>query len=213
MPRALVLLTGSMLLTVATLHATESTVVTFADARPGALPARFRALTSTPEERGAWQVAPVEGTPALVQGELGRRGYRLAVRDDVSLADVHVGVRLRLGKGDRAAGLAWRVQDAGTYYAARLDLDQREVVLYKFVRGNRVRLGRLTDLRVPADRWYNLLVEHRGTSIRVWLNGVPVAREEDDSVTAAGTLGFWMPGDGTAAFERLWYRPLQPDAR
>ncbi len=213
MARRLALWTVGMLLAVAAVHATESTVVTFADVRPGTIPDGFRTLTSTPAEPGNWRVERVENTPALVQSDLGQRGYRLAVLDRVALADVHAGVRLRMGTGDRAAGLAWRVQDAGTYYAARLDLDDRELVLYKFVRGNRVRLNRLTDLRLAANRWYNLLVEHRGTSIRVWLNGIPVARAEDDSVTAAGSLGFWMPGDGTAAFERLWYRPMHADAR
>lgn len=202
-----------MLLAAAAVHATESTVVTFADVRAGTLPERFRTLSSRPAEPGNWRVESVEGTPALVQSDLGERGYRLAVLDGVALADVHVGVRLKMRTGDRAAGVAWRVQDAGTYYAARLDLDDRELVLYKFVRGNRVRLNRLTDLRLAADRWYSLLIEHSGTSIRVWLNGIPVAREEDDSVTAAGSLGFWMPGDGTAAFERLWYRPMHADKR
>ena len=213
MRRGLALWSGCLLLAAATAHATDSTVVTFADARLGTLPDRFRTLTSTPAEPGSWRVQKVETTPALVQSDLGDRGYRLAVLDGVSLSDVHVGVRLRMGTGDRAAGLAWRVQDAGTYYAARLDLDARELVLYKFVRGNRVRLARLTDLRLATDRWYNLLVEHRATNIRVWLNGIPVARQDDDSVTAAGTLGFWMPGDGTAAFERLWYRPMADEGR
>ncbi len=213
MRRGLTLLAVGLLVGATALQATESTVVTFADARPGTLPAGFRILSSRPDEPGNWRVERIESTPALVQSDLGRRGYRLAILDRPSLADVHVGVRLKMGSGDRAAGVAWRVQDAGTYYAARLDLDERELVLYKFVRGNRVRLDRLTDLRLAANRWYNLLVEHKGTSIRVWLNGIPVARQDDDSVTAAGSLGFWMPGDGTAAFERLWYRPLHADAR
>jgi hypothetical protein len=213
MRRGLALLTGSLLLAVAAVHATESTVVTFADVRPGTLPEQFRTLTSTAAEPGNWRVERVDTTPALVQSDLGQRGYRLAVLEGVSMSDVHVGVRLKMRTGDRAAGVAWRVQDAGTYYAARLDLDDRELVLYKFVRGNRVRLDRLTDLRLATDRWYNLLVEHRGTRIRVWLNGIPVAHDEDDSVTTAGSLGFWMPGDGTAAFERLWYRPMEAEAR
>ena len=185
-----------------------STVVTFRGARPGTLPSGFRTLSSVGDEPGRWQVVVVDRDTALGQTALGRSGYRLAVRADVSLVDVHAGARLRMATGDRAAGLAWRVQDAQNYFAARLDFDDNEVVLYKFVRGNRVRLDRRTGLRLDAGAWHELSIEHRGSRVRVWLNGVPVAHDEDDTPQVAGTVGFWMPGDGTAHFERLWYRPL-----
>jgi len=186
---------------------TRTTVITFADERPGSLPDGFRTLSSVHDEPGRWQVVAVDRYVALGQTALGKRGYRLAVRTDVQLADVHVGARVRMASGDRAAGLAWRVQDADNYYAARLDFDAREVVLYKFVRGSRVRLGRQTGLRLNARAWHELTVEHQGARIRVWLNGIPVADDEDEG-EGAGTVGFWMPGDGTAHFERLYYRPL-----
>lgn len=190
----------------------NSTVVTFATTRPGTAPEGFRWLSSSAQERGRWAVDRIGGTAALVQSELGQSGYRLAVREAAPLADLHVGTRLKMGDGDRAAGLAWRIQDVGTYYAARLDLDRHEMVLYKFVRGNRVRLDRRTRFRIDPGAWHELVVEHRGTRIDVWLNGVPVLHEEDDSLTQPGQLGLWMPGDGTAAFERLWYRPLKDKA-
>ena len=187
---------------------TASTVVTFGGSRAGTLPAGFRTLTSIETEPGRWQVVASGRDTARGQVDLGRSGYRLAVRTDVSLAHVHLGVRLRMTAGDRAAGLAWRVQDAGNYYAARLDFDTNEVVLYKFVRGSRVRLDRRTGLRVDPAAWHELSVDHAGPRIRVWLNGVPVVGDEDETLAEAGTVGFWMPGDGTAHFERLWYRAL-----
>jgi hypothetical protein len=185
-----------------------STVVTFEGSRPGALPAGFRTLTSVETEPGRWQAVASGRQMVLGQTDLGRGGYRLAVRTDVALAHVHMGVRLRMASGDRAAGMAWRVQDAGNYYAARLDFDTNEVVLYKFVRGSRVRLDRRTSLRLDPAAWHELAVDHVGARIRVWLNGVPVADDEDETLTEAGSVGFWMPGDGTAHFERLWYRAL-----
>jgi hypothetical protein len=185
-----------------------STVVTFGGSRGGTLPAGFRTLTSVDGEPGRWQAVVSGRHTVLGQTDLGSSGYRLAVRTDVSLADVHLGVRLRMMAGDRAAGLAWRVQDVRNYYAARLDFDTNEVVLYKFVRGSRVRLDRRTGLRLDPAAWHELSVDHVGPRIRVWLNGVPVADDEDDTLAEAGTLGFWMPGDGTAHFERLWYRAL-----
>jgi hypothetical protein len=189
-------------------HESASTVVTFEQARVGALPAGFRTLSSVDDEAGRWQVTALDRLTVLGQLELGRGGYRLAVRTDVRLADVHAGARLRMATGDRAAGLAWRVQDARNYYAARLDFDDNEVVLYKFVRGSRIRLDRRTGLRLDRRAWHELSIEHAGARVRVWLNGVPVAYDQDDSISAPGSVGFWMPGDGTAHFERLWYRPL-----
>jgi hypothetical protein len=185
-----------------------ATVVTFESAKPGVLPAGFRSMSSSDKEPGRWQVTNVDSVAALSQTDLGHRGYRLAVLDDVSMRDVHVGVRLRVGRGDRAAGVAWRVQNAQNYYAARLDFESHEVELYKFVGGNRVKLSELSGIRLDADAWHELVVDHEDTRIRVWLNGIPVASDDDDSVRTAGSLGFWMPGDGTAHFSRLWYEPL-----
>jgi hypothetical protein len=187
---------------------TPPRIVQFESTRAGSLPPGLRVLSSREEEPGRWQVERAEHAAVLGQVDIGRHGYRLAVLEGESVADVHVGVRLRVGRGDRAAGVAWRVQDAQNYYAARLDFDTREVVVYKFVHGSRVRLERSSDVRLDPGAWHELLVEHVGKRFRVWLNGVPVASDHDDSLQAAGTLGFWMPGDGTAQFERLWYKPL-----
>jgi hypothetical protein len=183
-------------------------VVQFDGARAGSLPPGLRVLSSRQEEPGRWLAERAGNVTVLGQVDIGRHGYRLAVLEGTSLADVHVGVRLRVGRGDRAAGVAWRVQDAQNYYAARLDFDKREVVVYKFVHGSRVRLERSSDVRLDPEAWHKLLVEHVGKRFRVWLNGVPVASDHDDSLQAPGALGFWMPGDGTAQFERMWYKPL-----
>ena len=192
------------------LHSREaaSTVITFERVPPGALAPGFRALSSVSDEPGRWQATTLDRRRVLGQTDLGRRGYRLAVREDVSLAHVHVGARLRVGSGDRAAGIAWRVQDAKNYYAARLDFDAHEVVLYKFVRGSRVRLDRRSGLRIDPSAWHELAVDHVGERMRVWLNGVPVVGDSDPAISGPGRVGFWMPGDGTAHFERLWYRAL-----
>jgi hypothetical protein len=101
------------------------------------------------------------------------------------------------------------VRDAANYYAARLDLADREFVLYKFVRGNRVRLSRLSNLRLSDADWHELAVEHTTERIRVWLNGIPVASERDDALPEAGMVGLWMPGDSTAQYKRLWFEPIR----
>lgn len=206
-PRLLVLGT---LLTVS-LRADAPTVVSFEGMRAGTVPPGFRTLSSAEAGPGKWQVVKIGEKAAFAQTEVGRGGYRLAVLDVPKLADLRAGTTLRMGPGDRAAGLAWRVRDAGTYYAARLDLAQNEFVLYKFVRGNRVRLSRLGNLRLSDSEWHELAIEHNGERIRVWLNGIPVASERDDTVAEAGMVGLWMPADSTAQFKRLWYQAGRGD--
>ncbi|MGH9370740.1 MAG: hypothetical protein ACRD15_04340, partial [Vicinamibacterales bacterium] len=156
-------------------------------------------------------VERVDGKAALAQVVEGRAGYRLAVLESPRLEHLRAGVQLRVGPGDRAAGLAWRVRDAGNYYAARLDLDEREFVLYKFVRGNRVRLSRVSGLRLDDELWHELAIEHVNDRLKVWLNGIPVATERDGALSAPGMIGLWIPGDSTAHFARLWYEPVRAD--
>jgi hypothetical protein len=189
----------------------EPTALTFDAAKPGSLPAGLRPMSSSEREPGRWQVTRVDSVAALSQTDLGRHGYRLAVVENVTLRDVRVGVRLRVGGGDRAAGVAWRVQNPQNYYAVRLDFEKRQVLLYKFVEGNRIRLSALSGIRLDADAWHELVVDHEDTKIRVWLNGIPVASDEDDGLRTAGSLGFWTPGDGTAHFSRLWFQALERD--
>lgn len=205
------LLVSGALVIGAVVRAEAPTVVSFESMRIGGVPAGFRVLSSAATEPGKWQIVKVGERAVLSQTDIGRAGYRLAVLETPKLQHLRVGTELRMGPGDRAAGLAWRVRDAGNYYAARLDLAEREFVLYKFVRGNRVRLSRLPNLRLSNSDWHELTVEHTSERIRVWLNGIPVASEHDEALPEAGMVGLWMPGDSTAQFKRLWYEPLRQD--
>lgn len=186
-------------------------MVTFDRAPGGNLPGTFQAISSSDKEAGTWAVQRIDGRAVLSQTDLGRHGYRLAGLKDLRIEHLRAGVRLRVGEGDEAGGLAWRVQDAQNYYAARLDINDEELVVYKFVRGNRVRLSRLKELRLDRDQWHEIVVEHVGERMRVWLNDIPVASERDDSLHRPGMLAFWLPGDSTAHFEHLWYEPVERD--
>jgi hypothetical protein len=177
--------------------------------RIGVVPAGFKVLSSAENESGTWQVVKAGDKVVLAQTDVGRAGYRLAALEAPRLDYLRAGTELRMGPGDRAAGIAWRVRDAANYYAARLDLADREFVLYKFVRGNRVRLSRLSNLRLSDADWHELAVEHTTERIRVWLNGIPVASERDDALPEAGMVGLWMPGDSTAQYKRLWFEPIR----
>ena len=205
------LLVSGTLLAGAAERAEAPTVVSFETMRVGVVPAGFKVLSSADNEPGRWQVVKAGDKAVLAQTDVGRAGYRLATLEAPRLEYLRAGTELRMGPGDRAAGIAWRVRDAANYYAARLDLADREFVLYKFVRGNRVRLSRLSNLRLSDSDWHELAVEHTSERIRVWLNGIPVASERDDALPEAGMVGLWMPGDSTAQFKRLWFESIRKD--
>ena len=202
---------ASVLLASVLVRAAAPIVVSFDAVPTGALPPGFRVLTSANADPGRWEVARTEGTVALAQRAEGGPGYQLAVLESPHLAHLRLGVRVRMGQGDRAAGLAWRIRDGENYYAARLDLDEREFVLYKFVRGNRIALEHLSSLRLDETVWHDLTVEHIGDRLRAWLNGIPVASERDRSLSEPGMFGPWLPSDSTASFAGLWYEPLARD--
>jgi hypothetical protein len=193
------------------IRAQARTVVEFAEFQPGRLPPGFRTLHSAGATPGRWEVVQVDGVMTLAQTDVRRGGYRLAVLERSRAADVRMGTRLRMGPGDRAAGVVWRVQDATTYYAARLDLASNEFIVYKFVRGNRVRLSRVRNLRLDAADWHEIEVEHVGDRLRVWLNGIPVASERDEGLRDPGMVGFWIPGDSAAHYRRIWYETVSRD--
>jgi hypothetical protein len=186
----------------------DPTRIRFDTVSPGSLPPGFRTLSSSSSVPGRWQVERVDGIAALGQLATGDGGYQLAVAEAPLLEHLRAGVRVRMGAGDRAAGLAWRVQDAGNYFAARLDLEERELVVYKFVRGNRVGLSDLSNLRIDETAWHEIAIEHVGDRLRVWLNGIPVASERDRSLSAPGMFGLWTPSDSSAYFADLWYEPV-----
>jgi len=187
----------------------DRVTITFERAAPGTLPRPFLAMSSQEAEPGHWEVTRLGEESVLTQTVVARSGYRLAALETPQIEHVRMGVRLRVAeRGDRAAGLAWRVRDAENYYAARIDLKEREFVLHKFVGGNRIRLARLDGIRLAPDAWHELVVERPGETIRVWLNGIPVATERDRSVRGPGMMALWMPGDSSCHFSRLWYEPL-----
>ena len=191
--------------------AAERVTVTFDAEALGPLPAAFRPLTSDRDDKGEWRVIRAGETRVLTQHSAGRRGYRLAILEHQLAGDLSVGVRLRAAPGgEHAGGVAWHVQDAGNYYAARLDLDEHEFVLHKFVAGNRIRLSRLDGLRLDPAAWHEISVQHAGDKIRAWLNGVPVASERD-ATFRGGRVALWMPADSSCHFARLWLEPLRRD--
>jgi hypothetical protein len=164
---------------------------------------------------GKWRVVEVEGGKVLAQLDESRDGdrYALAVVEDSSIEHIKVSVRLKAVKGERdqAGGLMWRYRNSENYLVARLDISERNIRLYRFVRGNRIQFGVEEDLDVQLGKWYTLRVEHKGREIKVYLDDDVVIVERDRHFTRPGRIGLWTKSDSVVYFDDLYAKNLDDD--
>ena len=179
---------------------------TFEDLPAGRPPAGFLFASSPKDQSGLWSVVRDGTNSVLGQLRQGQSGVQLAVVEGPSFADLVLSVRVRLLEGARSAGVVWHYRDADNYYLARLDLREQDVRIYRVVAGQRTRLEEEDGLELQAGSWNVLKVEHRGTRMRLLINGVPVADARDRTGHEGGAVGLWT-SDSVAWFDDLSVQP------
>jgi hypothetical protein len=184
----------------------QRTAWSFEDFPAGRPPAGFLFASSPKDQSGQWAVVRDGTNSVLGQLRQGPSGVQLAVVEGPSFADLVLSVRVRLLEGARSAGVVWHYRDADNYYLARLDLQEQDVRIYRVVAGQRTRLEEEDDLELEAGAWHLLKVEHRGTRMRLLINGVPVGDARDRTGQEAGAVGVWT-SDSAAWFDDLSVQP------
>lgn len=184
----------------------QRTAWSFEDLPAGRPPAGFLFASSPKDQSGQWAVVRDGTNSVLGQLRQAPSGVQLAVVEGPSFADLVLSVRVRLLEGARSAGVVWRYRDADNYYLARLDLQEQDVRIYRVVAGQRTRLEEEDDLELEAGAWHVLKVEHRGTRMRLLINGVPVGDARDRTGQEAGAVGLWT-SDSAAWFDDLSVQP------
>lgn len=129
---------------------------------------------------------------------------------ETTLGDGFVEVRFKPleGKQDRAGGVVWRWRDTNTYYVARGNALEGNVVAYKVVNGRRTDLkpvgatGRAygVNVQVPAGTWHRLRVDFAGDEFRVTFNGAELFRVRDGTLRDSGRVGVWSKADSVTEF-------------
>jgi hypothetical protein len=188
-----------------TAAAAADTTRTFDAERAGGPPDGFTFAAGRNAPPGSWLVRK-DGANGFLEHSADRRqddAPAMAVLAGPPVRDVRLTVRLRLVDGDREGGLVWRYQNPDNYYVARLDLEDHEVALHRFVRGHRVRLAEQNDLELDPEAWHTLRVAHGGDEIRVYLGGVRVLRVRDRTIQEAGAVGLWTDVTSTTWFDDL----------
>lgn len=176
---------------------------TFEDDRIGAPPAGFVMASGrdapvegwTVKREGSGRVFVHDGKPSP------QDSFAVAILSAWHYRDVQVSVRFKAIGGGRAAGLVWKYQDPLNHYSAQLDLVKQELVMYRVVNGNRIRLEREDDLELDPDAWHSLKIFQKRGQIRVYLGGIRVLSERDQLPGAPAGVGLWTGGDSTVMFD------------
>lgn len=153
----------------------------------------------------SWVVREIAGKRAVVQESQDDTSYRfpVCVLDRVVARDVEATVRFQAisGEIDMVGGIALRYSPE-SYYVARAHAFNDNVVLFKMVRGNRIRL-REVSVPVTPREWHTLRFSAEGTKLRVWLDGKLVLEHEDATLAGPGQVALWTKADSVTAFRDL----------
>ena len=158
----------------------------------------------------AWSVAEDATAPAgpkvLTQTSADRTDYRfpLAIFDAPLLADLSVRVAFKpvAGEVDRAAGIAFRLSDAGNYYVVRANALEDNVRLYRMVAGRRSEFAG-ANAKVPSGAWQELGIDARGHRFDVLFGGKRLFTATDPTFATAGRVALWTKADSVTSFDNV----------
>jgi hypothetical protein len=183
--------------------AQDVVVRTFDDDKVGAPPLGFTFAAGREAAANRW-IVKREGTARVLIHEgvpSPSDSFAVAILSTPQYRDVQVSVRIKTIGGGRVAGMVWKYQDPLNHYSAQLDLVKQELVVYRVVNGNRIRLDRDDDLELDPDAWHSLKIFQEHGEIRVYLGGIRVFRERDRLPNVNASVGMWAGGDSTVMFD------------
>jgi beta-xylosidase len=130
--------------------------------------------------------------------------FPLCVYDGFTAPDVTVSVSFKPVSGtvDQAAGLVARYRDKNNYYVVRANAMENNVRLYKVEGGNRKQFAG-ANVKVPSGEWQTLVLEVKGTHLRVLLNDALLVQADDATFINAGKVGLWTKADSVTYFDDL----------
>jgi hypothetical protein len=180
---------------------------TFDDSAVGRPPQRLALIPEPGADGSPWQIAREGANHVLTHSSRSGGSTDYATVKDLALSDVALSVRVRFPGAAEAAGLAWRFRDVENHYLASLDLRAQRVRIYRVAGGTRTRLESEDDLELDPAAWHTVKVEHVGTRVRVWIDGVPAADATDRASATPGAIGVWTPADALVWFDELRVEP------
>ncbi|MDA2925185.1 hypothetical protein MYX65_11155 [Acidobacteria bacterium AH-259-L09] len=188
--------------------------ITFDDVQVGKLPAHWKVeATHAKGKLANWSVqkdaSASSGDHVLLLkiNDYDRGTFNLCWTDQVSFQDgiVEVKVKAREGRVDQGGGPIWRVKDKDNYYIARWNPLEDNFRLYYVKDGRRVQLD-TAKVKLPADQWHTITMQHQGNQITGYLDGKKLLEVNDTTFPEAGGVGLWTKADAASSFDDLEIR-------
>ena len=121
---------------------------------------------------------------------------------DCSGDNVTVSVRFypQEGRIDQAAGIAWSVAPDGSYFGARANALEDNLLFFRVVRGKRTIIDNVRGVNTMTRTWHTLKVTLRGRSLAVDVDGQERLKREMES-RPPGRCGLWSKADSQVLFD------------
>jgi hypothetical protein len=130
--------------------------------------------------------------------------FNLFWNDELEFGDGRVSVAVRADSGavDQGGGPMWRVQDADNYYVCRWNPLESNYRVYVVAKGVRRQLATAL-VETDPKAWHRLEIEHRGSRITCWMDGVKRLEADDSTIGTGGGVGVWTKADACTSFDDL----------
>ncbi len=202
--------------------ALHAETINFDNSKAGALPPGWSSAMTHQGGAPRWEVLQDSTAPskpnvlAQLSNDATSGRFPMAICDSSNLKDGEVSVKFKpvSGKGDQAAGVVWRYRDPNTYYIARANALENNVVLYKVENGQRTSLAPKgtasktygVNHKVPAGSWSTLRVTFQGPVFTVFMNGEKLFEVDDATFANAGKVGVWTKADSVTYFDDFEFK-------
>jgi len=161
-----------------------------------------------------------EGTPSANLADQARRLYGeryaefldgvkafayfpLAVyQGDCPSGDLALSVRFfpQAGRIDQGAGLAWSIAPDGSYFGARANALEDNLLFFRVVRGKRTILDTVRGVQTATRTWHTLKATLHGRALSIVLDGQERLKREVEA-PPSGRCGLWSKADSQVLFD------------
>jgi len=104
------------------------------------------------------------------------------------------------GRIDQAAGIAWGIAPDGSYFGARANALEDNLLFFRVVRGKRTIIDTVRGVATPTRTWHTLKVTLRGRSLAVEVDGQERLKR-DVETRPPGRCGLWSKADSQVLFD------------